>query len=441
MRRAWLVLSRSWLVLSTLLPMWFAYAIPFLRSQRFGALIPDAKWNALHTRHAARFRNLAIRMRGGLIKVGQILSTRVDILPPIWIEALASLQDQVTPHAWSEIEPHVRAAYGGTSPETLFASLDKHATAAASFGQVHRARTVEGEDVALKVRYPDIELKLNTDMRTAGLLLPLFNLFLPQVRLRPIYDEMQRALETELDYESEARFTEIIHANFAANPIEGVKIPRVIRGLTRREVICTEWIFGTKITDPTFLEDPRLNREVVLDRIIETWVKMMYIDGVFQSDPHPGNVLARMTEQGPEIAVVDFGQVKILTKDFHEKLLRSVMAFMTRDREAFGRSLVEIGLFGEEDLVRVRPLIERIFEKYDAVSAGEVMIDFGWLKTEVLGAVGVLRGIVVPQDLILYGRTFVLLGGLVRAIDPNADVLELARPHFLRAMLSGGPPA
>ena len=144
MRRAWLVLSRSWLVLSTLLPMWLAYAVPFVRSRRFGAVIPDARWDALHARHAARFRSLAIRMRGGLIKVGQILSTRVDILPPVWIEALASLQDQVTPHSWGEIEPHLRRSYGGTAPETLFASLDKHATAAASFGQgpscAHRPR-------------------------------------------------------------------------------------------------------------------------------------------------------------------------------------------------------------------------------------------------------------------------------------------------------------
>lgn len=99
-----------------------------------------------------------------------------------------------------------------------------------------------------------------------------------------------------------------------------------------------------------------------------------------------------------------------------------------------------MGLFGEADLPRVEPLLTKVFEKYDAVSAGEVEIDFGWLRQEVMGAITSLRGIVVPQELVLYGRTFVLLGGLVRAIDPKADVLELARPHFLRAMLSGGPP-
>jgi len=438
MRRLWLVVSRSLRVFGTLFPMWLAYVGPVVRTVRFGATIPEERWNRLHVRWADRFRWLAIAMRGGLIKVGQVLSTRVDLLPPKWIEVLSTLQDQVEPCPWREIEAHVVRAYEGRRPQSLFASLDEHASAAASFGQVHRATAVAGAKGALKIRYPDAELQLAVDFGVLSLMLPLFNLFVPQVRLRPIFEEVRRALTTELDYEQEARFTETIHANLAE--VERVHVPRVIRELTRREVICTTWFDGVKITDPAFLGDPKLDREALLDRIIEAWVKMMYVDGVFQSDPHPGNLLARLTDAGPEICIVDFGQVKIMTKAFHEKLLKSVMAFMTRDEEAFARSLVEVGLFGESDLERVRPLLSRVFEKYDAVSKGEVVLDFGWLRQEVVSSVSSLRGIVVPQELVLYGRTFVLLGGLVRAIDPTADVLDLARPHFLRAMLSGGPP-
>lgn len=439
MRRAWLVVSRSLLVLGTLLPMWFAYVVPVVRTLRFDAKLPQARWDRLHDTWAERFRWLAIRMRGGLIKVGQVLSTRVDLMPAKWIEVLSTLQDQVEPCPWREIEPHVVRAYAGRSPQSLFASFDEHATAAASFGQVHRATTVEGEKVALKIRYPDAELKLATDFGVLSLLLPLFNLFVPQIRLRPIFEEVRRALTLELDYEQEARFTETIHANLAE--LEGVFVPRVIRELTRRDVICTTWFDGVKVTDPAFLADPRLDREALLERIIEAWVKQMYVDGVFQSDPHPGNVLARLTDHGPEICIVDFGQVKIMTRAFHEKLLACVMAFMTRDQVAFARSLVDVGLFSEADLPRVEPLLTKVFEKYDAVSSGELVVDFGWLRQEVVSSLASLRGIVVPQELVLYGRTFVMLGGLVRAIDPQADVLELARPHFLRAMLAGGPPA
>jgi predicted unusual protein kinase regulating ubiquinone biosynthesis (AarF/ABC1/UbiB family) len=379
MRSLGLVVSRSLLVLGTLLPMWLAYLVPAVRTLRFGATLPTEHWDRLHARWAERFRRLAITMRGGLIKVGQVLSTRVDLLPVRWIDVLSTLQDQVEPCPWREIEPHVVRAYEGRDPRKLFASFDEHATAAASFGQVHRATTVDGEKVALKIRYPDAELKLAVDFGVLRLMLPLFNFFVPQVRLLPIFQEIRRALEVELDYEQEARFTETIHANMAG--VEGVHVPRVIRELTRREVICTTWFEGVKITDPALLADPRLDRAALLDRVIEAWVKMMYVDGVFQSDPHPGNVLARIGPSGPEICVVDFGQVKILTKAFHEKLLRSVMAFMTRDQEAFARSLLDIGLFGEADLARVRPLLARIFEKYEAVSDGGLVIDFGWFAS------------------------------------------------------------
>lgn len=438
MRGIWLVLSRSVLVFGTLFPMWLAYVVPVVRTLRFGASIPAERWERLHERWAGRFRGLAVEMRGGLIKVGQVLSTRIDLLPPRWIEVLATLQDQVEPCPWREIEPHVTRAYGGRRPQSLFASLDEHASAAASFGQVHRATLVDGQRVALKIRYPDAELQLATDLGVLSVMLPLFNLFAPQVRLRPIFDEMRRALTLELDYEQEARFTETVHANLAG--LERVTVPRVIRELTRRDVICTTWFEGKKITDPSLLADPRLDREALLDRVIEAWVKMMYVDGVFQSDPHPGNVLARLTAEGPEICIVDFGQVKTMTKAFHEKLLATVMAFMTRDEAAFARSLVEVGLLGQSDVARVAPLLAKVFEKYDSVSEGEAVIDFGWLRHEVMSSLASLRGVVVPQELVLYGRTFVLLGGLVRAVDPSADVLELSKPYFLRAMLSGGPP-
>ncbi len=399
MRRAWLVVSRSFLVLGTLFPMWLAYVVPVVRTVRFGATVPAERWNRLHERWAERFRLLSIAMRCGLIKVGQVLSTRVDLLPPKWIEVLATLQDQVEPCPWREIEPHVRRAYEGRAPQSLFASFDEHATAAASFGQVHRATTVDGQAVALKIRYPDAELQLAVDFAVLGLMLPLFNLFVPQVRLRPIFDEVRRALTEELDYEQEARFTEIVHHNLEG--VENVFVPRVLRELTRRDVICTTWFEGSKITDPAFLADPKLDREALLDRVIEAWVKQMYVDGVFQSDPHPGNVLARLTDHGPEICIVDFGQVKIMTKAFHERLLKAVMAFMTRDQQAFARSLVDVGLFQEADLPRVEPLLTKIFEKYDAVSEGEIVIDFGWVRQEVMSSLASLRGIVVPQELVL----------------------------------------
>ena len=439
MFRAWLYVSRSLVVFFTIFPMWLGYAIPFIRQRRFGANIPAAHWKKLHTRFAPRFYRLAVRMRGGLIKVGQIISTRVDILPVEWTSTLSGLQDRVDPLPWGELLPSVTAAYG-SDPKSLFLEIDEHATAAASFGQVHRAITHDGEKVALKIRYPDVDTLLAIDFGVLRFVLPLFGMFVPQMKLGPIYAEIERALTTELDYEAEARFTEIVHKNFDGVP--HITIPRVVRDLTRSNLICTTWFEGRKITDPSLLADPRMDRRALLELVIEAWVKMMYVDGVFQSDPHPGNLLARISAEGsPELCIVDFGQVKILTKAFHEKLLRSVMAFVTRDVESFTNSLVELGLFGEKDAAAMKPVVEKILERYASMSPEEVTkMDFTWLRTEVLGKIAALRGIVVPQELVLYGRTFSLLAGLTKQVDPTVDAFALARPHVMRAMLGGGPP-
>jgi ubiquinone biosynthesis protein len=444
MFRAWLIVTRSVIVFFTIFPMWLGYAILFVRKERFGANIPAEKWKALHTRFAPRFYRLAVRMRGGLIKVGQIISTRADILPVEWTSTLSGLQDRVDPLPWGELLPYVTSAYG-RDPKSLFLEIDEHATAAASFGQVHRAITHDGEKVALKIRYPDVDTKLAIDLAVMRFVLPLFGMFVPQMRLRPIQEEISRALTTELDYEAEARFTEIVHENFhgtLTTDAGRITIPRVVRDLTRANVICTTWFEGRKIIDPSLLSDSRMDRRALLELVIEAWVKMMYVDGVFQSDPHPGNLLARIDPDGkPALCIVDFGQVKILTKAFHQKLLASVMAFVTRDVESFTRSLVDLGLFDEKNAAQMRPTVEKILERYASMSPEDITkMDFTWLRTEVLGKIAQLRGIVVPQDLVLYGRTFALLAGLTRQVDPTVDAFALARPHVMRAMLSGGPP-
>lgn len=436
--RLWHALARSLLIALVLYPMWLAYVVPWLRVRRFGATIPDAVWKRKHERHAARFYWLATRMRGGLIKVGQILSTRVDLLPPEWTSRLAGLQDKVTPLPWSTIERQLAAAYGRPLEE-LFDRLDHDAHAAASFGQVHRGRLRDGTDVALKVKYADVEMKLAIDMVLFRVAVRLFNVFIPRIRLAPIYDEVRRALTTELDYEQEARFTRIIHGNFEGR--EGVVIPRVIDELTTRDVICTTWFTGTKITDPSILENAELDRTVLLERLLSTWIQMMYVDGVFQSDPHPGNLLVRIEDGEPILCVVDFGQVKILPRAFHQKLVSSVMALAMGNVDMFLDSLVGLGLFPESEKARMEPIVNTLLSRLrDRRPRTGEELDFGRLRTEIKDALDRMEGVVVPQELVLYGRTFALLAGVTRAVAPKINALAIARPLVTQALLAGGPP-
>lgn len=435
--RLWHTVARAVLIGAVLFPMWLAYVLPWLRMQHWDEVIPDAVWKKKHARHAARFLWLATRMRGGLIKVGQILSTRVDLLPPEWTSRLSSLQDRVEPAPWSTIAAHLREAYGERFEEERFLALEHDAVAAASFGQVHRARTADGTDVALKIKYPDVEWKLAIDMRLFGVAVRLFNVFLPRINLRPIYEEVRRALTTELDYEQEARFTRIIHANFEGR--EGVVIPRVIDALTTRDIICTTWFTGVKITDPAILEDASLDRAMLLERLLSTWIQMMYVDGVFQSDPHPGNLLVRVEDGEPILGVVDFGQVKILSPAFHQQLVASVMAFAMGNVDMFLGTLVSLGLFAESEQDRMRPFIAALMTRLrDQRPMSVDELDFPRLRREVKDAIDQMD-VAVPQELVLYGRTFALLAGVTRAVAPDVNALAIARPLITQALLAGGP--
>lgn len=433
------MLTRGVSIALVLFPMWLAYVLPWTWTEAWGEKLPDALWRKKHERHATRFYRLANRMRGGLIKVGQILSTRVDLLPPEWTSRLSGLQDKVEPAPWSEIEGHLRHAYGDDFEER-FERLDHEAIAAASFGQVHRARTRDGVDVALKIRYPDVEEKLAVDMALLGIGVRLFNVLLPKLDLMPIFEEVRRALTTELDYEQEARFTRIIHANFEDR--DGVVIPGVIDELTTRDIICTTWFSGVKITDPSILDDPNLDREALLEQLLSAWIQMMYVDGVFQSDPHPGNLLVRVDDGAPILGVVDFGQVKILSQAFHQTLVSSVMAFAMGNVDMFLGSLVSLGLFPASDQERMRPIVAALMSRLrsaEPMSMDE--LDFPRLRDEVKRTLDQMDGVAVPQELVLYGRTFSLIAGVSRSIAPGLNPLNVARPLITQALLGGGPPA
>ncbi len=442
MSRAYHTVVRFVLIAGTLFPMWLGYVIPWLRMTRFGATIPDAVWERKHARYARRFYWLAVKLRGGLIKVGQIMSTRVDILPEGWTRPLAGLQDEVDPLPWARVERRLRDTYG-RPPDELFARLERTSVAAASFGQVHRAVTQDGEEVALKIKYPDVEQKLRVDMFLFGVAVRLFNVFLPKLALTPIYLEVRRALTTELDYEQEARFTRIVHSNFEGR--EGTVIPRVIDELTTRDVICTTWFDGKKITRPEVLDDPRLDRGVLLERLLSTWIQMMYVDGVFQSDPHPGNLLVRVGDDGPTLCVVDFGQVKILEREFHQKLVSSVMAFAMNNVDMFVGSLIDIGLFGEADRARMTPIVEGLMTRLrerGTLRPDELSeLDFAHVRREVLTTLDQMEDVAIPQELVLYGRTFALLAGVASAIAPDHNPIAIAKPLVTQALLAGGPPA
>lgn len=439
MRKLWHTPARFLLVFTTMVPIYFSYLWLYMRGRYFGSPPSDAAFRKAHKKNAARFYRTAVRMRGGLIKVGQIISTRVDLVPDEWLKAMAPLQDKVTPTSWRRIRPHLERELGG-DPDTIFESVTHEAVAAASFGQVHRARLKDGRDVAVKVRYPDVEMKLQCDLAAMRIAVPLFNRFIPKVPLKDIYREIGRALSTELDYEQEALFTERIEENM--RPVENVLVPRVVREHTSNGVICTEFFDGMKITDRVAIDAAGLEVNDIIQKVMRAYATMFFVDGVFQSDPHPGNLLVRKGEDGSaEVCILDFGQSKILPKDFHEKLVRSAFAFMVRDIDGFSKSIVELGILSERDAELARPLLQEFFEELFELSPEELKkLDITGLKAQVLEFIDKMEGVVIPQDIVLYGRAFSLLAGVVTQLAPNVNGFVLAGPIIMQALAQGTKP-
>jgi ubiquinone biosynthesis protein len=426
-------ISRFLLIAATLTPLYFSYFWLWLRATKLKSKVSGKEWADMHTKQARRFYRLAVRMRGGMIKVGQLISARVDIMPQQWITELSKLQDRVDPCPWPVIEKHLLKEYGKPLDE-IFETIEHQAVAAASFGQVHRATTKDGRKVALKVRYPEVKMQLDVDMALFGIAVPMFNVFVPKVKLGVVYDEMQQALKTELDYHQEAEYTRTIHDNL--KDVEGTYVPEVYGDISTDSIIGTSYFEGWKINDKAKIAELGLDPNELLTSVLNAWCKQMYVDGVFQSDPHPGNLLFSVDENNkPIVCILDFGQVKILPKDFHDKLLNGVMTFLSRDPDQFKDSMVAMGVVSQADAEKMKPLIAEFFEKYYHLTPVEVKgLDFDKIRDDVRGLIKSLDGVVIPQDIVLYGRTFGLLAGLCTAMDENINGFELAKPLILKWM-------
>ncbi len=423
---------RTVLVASTLLPIYLRYLWLWLRHEKLGWKVSADQLNRVHRKSAAKFYRLAVRMRGGMIKVGQIISTRVDIMPMIWTEELSKLQDSVDPCPWPVIKAHMESEYG-RSIDDVFESVDPEAVAAASFGQVHRAVTKNGDELALKVRYPDIVMKLSVDLFLFGIAVPMFNIFVPKIKLKTVYAEMRQALEAELDYKDEATNTALIHDNLSDLP--HIHVPKVFNEFTTSSIIATEFFHGHKITDKARMKELGVEPVEILKLVLHAWTRMMYLDGVFQSDPHPGNLFFRVVDGTPEICIIDFGQVKRLPPDFHNKLVNSVMAFMSRDADKYGASIVDMGLLSASDVESIQPMIQEFFDQYYDLTPAEAMkLDFDKIRADVKEFIRRIDAITVPNDLVLYGRTFSLLAGLATSLDKNQNALQLAKPIVMSTL-------
>jgi predicted unusual protein kinase regulating ubiquinone biosynthesis (AarF/ABC1/UbiB family) len=323
------------------LPLLLAY----LRDRnRFLLVGPGRTVSADERRRRARsLLETLLQLGPTFIKLGQLLSTRPDILPPEYVAELEELQDQVPPAPWSEAKALVEAELGPV--ETTFESFDTDAISGASLGQVYYAETADGP-VAVKLRRPSVRQLVEADLRVVKWTLPVLMYFVEESRafsLETLADEFDKRIRQEMDYEREARMLEEIKANFADDP--DIRIPAVDESRSTERVMTMEYVPGTKITDLAALDDRHHDRSALAERLQRSYLKMILDDGVFHADPHPGNLAV---QDDGTLVFYDFGMSGYVDTFVQDRIIDFYIAVARQDIQAILDTLVEMGTLSPE---------------------------------------------------------------------------------------------
>jgi predicted unusual protein kinase regulating ubiquinone biosynthesis (AarF/ABC1/UbiB family) len=377
--------------------------------------------------HAARAQRLVATIIGlgpTFVKMAQVFAARADLIPEPYLSELGRLIDQMPPMPFETVARTVQASYGRDVTE-VFETFDREPVAAASLGQVHRAR-YRGEVVAVKVLRPGVERAVTADLRAARRLLRWVERWWDHPHVRRVHvvlDEFEARIAEEMDFRLEAEHAAEIGANFAGN--RSVLVPRVFHELTRQRVLVLEFVEGTRIDR---LDATRVNVAAIVGTLVELYVQMMLVDGLFHADPHPGNL---MVAADGRIILVDFGMVVRVPLETRRWLTRTAIAAIRRDADAVAAGFEALGLIlpgTEPETVRwlAELLITSAYsrtttrERIDSLLANRVMktlFDFP---------------IVLPQHLVYFGRTAALIEGVGTRYDPYFQAIPIASPVILR---------
>ncbi len=379
------------------------------------------------------FRDSALDLGALMIKLGQFLSARADLLPQRALGILSSLQDDVPPAPFDHVVQVIESELG-KPVEEVFSVLERKCTAAASLGQVHKAiLAATGGMVAVKVQRPDSERLVQMDLRTLRFVLWILNRFVDRTQvmdLMGIYDEFARTVYEEIDYVREAANAKRFHEMFKDNPT--VSIPRVYDEYVSRRVLVLEWIEGIKINDYPALDAAGINRLEVAKRMVCAYFHQLFEAGFFHADPHPGNLFVTQggAGEGPIITLVDFGMVGSLTHQMKRRMKEVILAYITRDARAFVQSLSQLGFISEgADLAALERAMSLLIERYHGMTLGEVR------ELDTLEMMQDLEYLLyghhmhIPAQLAFTGRAIGILAGVSTALAPSFNFVEVATPY------------
>ncbi len=407
------------------------YLFYYIKGHLFKAPISREKLLARNKKTILYFVRTATSLKGGLIKVGQLLSTRADILPAELLAPLTTLQDRVTPTPWYLVERLLKKELKNRLAD--FALIEHEALAAASFGQVHKATLKSGHLVALKVQHPHIRRTLKVDLAMVALVFAVLKRFFPEMQFSALLRELKNSTWRELDYQSEAKNCQRMAAIFSHS--SKVVIPKVYQEYSGKRVLTLSFIVGIKITDFAALQAAGIDGVKLMTTTIECYAKQFFLDGFFQADPHPGNLFAL---EGGRLGIVDFGLAKELSPTFTAAMRRAAFAILSRDSAALAKAMANMGCFNEEDIPKVLPYIHRAGRRIKEGSLKEIKALQEHIADEASSLFAEMRlmvrelNLVLPEDLLLLGRTLSLLQGLSAQLAPDLQLFTVIMPILLK---------
>ncbi len=428
--------------------------LPLLGGRRWARKTRDHRLKVF----ASAYRSLAVRMGGVLIKVGQFLSSRVDILPIAFTQELEGLQDEV-PSEDIEVILQVAEEEYGVPIREKFAWFEEKPLASASFGQVHRARLRSdqpqgkwygtwnlsstrnyGDNVVVKIQRPNMKRIIDTDLsalRTVGGWLNRYRPIQKRMNIPALLDEFSRILYEEIDYLKEGGNAEKLAKNFEDR--SDIRIPYVIWSHTTKRALTLENVWGIKITDYDAISAAGIDRNAVASRLLNAYLKQIFEDGFFHADPHPGNLFVNPIPQGSsrkvkwELTFVDFGMVGTVAPKLRQGLRELVMGVGTKDTERVIKAYQMMDLLlPNADLDLIRKMEEKAFEQFWGLDMTELS---GISFEEMHEFSKEFRQIIyempfqVPQNIIFLGRCVGILSGICTGLDSRFNLWDHLAPY------------
>jgi len=382
-------------------------------------------------KQAAWLRTSLIDLGPTFIKIGQALGTRADLLPLAYVKELATLQDQVPAFPTSEAYERIESELGRSLHE-CFAEIDHEPIAAASLGQVYRARLSSGEEVAVKVQRPGLAETISFDVAILYKIVKLMNRFFPRANENADWEgmlhEFYATVFEETDYVKEGRNADRFRYNFQTWPT--IRVPRIYWSHTSRKVLTLEFIRGTKVTDLEGLAARRISPVKVNRLLVRTYLKQLLEDGFFHADPHPGNLL--VMDSG-HLAFFDFGMVGRITPQLQSRMIDAFFHVVSRDVQGLGQDIINLNFLKPGvDPETIRPVVERLFKVYLNLKLGEVKFKE---LTYDLAEVVYEYPFRLPANFTYVMRALMTLEGIGIATDPGFSFFETAKPYAKEFML------